>query len=161
MKRFALPIVALALLIGGGLALGQTYFQTPAGNVIAGGQVDMCLNSAGQATANTAYPCGATPVTASATGTTGAVTATLPAVAGKTTYLCTVLIGEAGSGTATATATNTVTGTLNFVVVAPGNFSVPFNPCVPANAANVTIPVATAANATATAVAVTATGFQL
>ncbi len=102
----------------------------------------------------------AVPVTASATGTTGAVTATLPATAGKTTYLCSVQIGEAGTGTATATATNTITGTLNYVVAAPGNFTVTYSPCVPASAANTTIPVATAANASATAVAVTATGYQ-
>lgn len=102
----------------------------------------------------------AVPVTASATGTTGAVTATLPATAGKTTYLCSVQIGEAGSGTATATATSTVSGTLNYVVSAPGNFTVTYTPCVPASAANTTIPIATVANATATAVAVTAFGYQ-
>lgn len=101
-----------------------------------------------------------TQVTASSTGTTGAVTATLPAAAGKTTYLCSVQIGEAGSSTATATATNTITGTLNYVVTAPGNFTITYSPCVAANAANTTIPVATAANASATAVAVTATGYQ-
>jgi hypothetical protein len=101
-----------------------------------------------------------TSVTASATGTTGAVTATLGSVAGKTTYLCTVQIGEAGTGTATATAGNTITGTINYVVTAPGNFTVTYTPCVPANAAATSIPVATAANASATAVAVTATGYQ-
>jgi hypothetical protein len=114
------------------------------------------------ATGSTAgYPAGATPITASATGTTGAVTATLAAAAAKTTYLCTLQIGEAGTGTATATATNTITGTLNYVVSAPGNFTVTYQPCVPANAVNTTIPTATAANASATAVAVTATGYQL
>jgi hypothetical protein len=107
------------------------------------------------------YPAGATPITASATGTTGAVTATLAAAAGKTDYLCSVQIGEAGTGTATATATNTVTGTLNYVVAAPGNFTVTYTPCVPASAVNTTIPIATVANASATAVAVTATGYQL
>lgn len=111
--------------------------------------------------AGNGYPISSTPITASATGTTGAVSATLPATAGKTTYLCSVQIGEAGTGTATATATNTITGTLNYVVAAPGNFTVTYTPCVPASAANTTIPVATVANASATAVAVTATGYQL
>jgi hypothetical protein len=156
MKRLALPLVALALLIGGGIALAQTFFPTPNSSVIAPGYVPMCGTAAG------AYvPCSGTPITASATGTTGAVSATLAATAGRTTFLCSVQIGEAGTGTATATATNTITGTLNYVVAAPGNFTVTYNPCIPANAVNTTIPVATAANASATAVAVTATGFQL
>jgi hypothetical protein len=110
---------------------------------------------------NGGYPTGATPLTASTTGTTGAVTATLAAAAGKTTYVCSVQIGEAGTGTATATATNTISGTLNYVVSAPGNFTVTYTPCIPASAVNTAIPVATVANASATAVAVTVTGYQL
>lgn len=175
-------LVSVALSLSALPALAQspntdTYFYTPGGGGV-NGAVGMCLN-----TSNKAVPCSATnvqpspvslpsypvnpatavaatPVTASATGTTGAVSATLPATAGKTTYLCSVQIGEAGTGTATATATSTVSGTLNYVVAAPGNFTVTYNPCVPASAANQSIAIATAANASATAVAVTATGFQ-
>lgn len=99
-------------------------------------------------------------ITASATGTTGAVTATLAAAAGKVTYLCSVQIGEAGTGTATATTSNITGGTLNYVVTAPGNFTVTYLPCIPANAPNVSIPVATAANASATAVAIALSGYQ-
>jgi hypothetical protein len=100
-----------------------------------------------------------TPIAASSTGTTGAVTATLPAVSGHTTFLCSVQIGEAGSGTATATASNVTGGPLNYVVTAPGNFTVTYRPCLAAPPGT-TIPVATTANSTATAVAVTVTGFQ-
>jgi hypothetical protein len=99
-------------------------------------------------------------ITASATGTTGAVTATLANAAGKTTFLCSIQVGEAGTGSATVTATGTITGTLNYVVQAPGNFTMTYSPCVPASAVNTSIPVATAANASATAVAVTVTGYQ-
>lgn len=177
----AIVVYAFATLIclcGGARAQNtDTYFSTPGGGGV-NGALGMCLN-----TSNKAVPCSAanvapspvgatpypfnpvtalqaTPVTASATGTTGAVTATLPATGGKTTYLCSVQIGEAGTGTATATATSTITGTLNYVVTAPGNFTVNYNPCVPANAVAQSIAVATVANASATAVAVTATGFQ-
>lgn len=169
----ALILVAWIWVIGwASNAFGQSNntntWQTP-GNQTVGGFVDMCINAAGLAVpcngagsgGTAGYPAGATPITASSTGTTGAVTATLAGVAGKTTYVCSVQIGEAGSGTATATATGTISGTLNYVVTAPGNFTVTYTPCVPASAANTAIVVATAANATATAVAVTATGYQL
>jgi hypothetical protein len=87
MKRFALPLVALALLIGGGLALAQTYFPTSNSSVNAPGTVLMCGTAAGAF-----VPCSGTPLTASATGTTGAVVATLAGAAGKTTYICGSLI---------------------------------------------------------------------
>ncbi len=155
----------------------DTYFYTPGGGGV-NGSLGMCLNQQNKAVpcsgagvtpspvSITPYPVNPTtavaaaPVTASATGTTGAVTATLPATAGKTTYLCSVQIGEAGTGSATATATGTISGTLNYVVSAPANFTVSYNPCVPASAVNQSIAIATAANASATAVAVTATGYQ-
>jgi len=178
--RALMRIAAVLSLLLSQPALAQnsdTYFGTPGGGGV-NGALGMCLNASNKAVpcssvnvapnpvSLTPYPINpttavlATPVTASGTGTTGAVSATLPATAGKTTYLCSVQIGEAGTGSATATAFNTVSGNLNYVVAAPGNFTITYNPCVPANAVATSIPVTAVANAQATAVAVTATGFQ-
>ena len=62
------------------------------------------------------YPFGAVPITASATGTTGATTATLAAGTTTTTYICGLSIRANATGAATgnATVTGTKTGTLNF-----------------------------------------------
>lgn len=172
MKRLALPLLALALLIGGGYAVAQTFFPTPNTAVNAPGQVVQCLNGAGQAVASVGpYPCGATPITASATGTAGSVTATLAAVATKTTYICGFQItssGATGAASVTATVTNTITCTLNYVypqvAVATNNqnpLPIAFNPCVPANALNTTIAVNLTTGAGTTLTAVSAQGFQL
>src|SRR5262249_45931103 len=56
------------------------------------------------------YPDGATPYTASATGTTGATTATLTGGASVTTYICGLSIRS--NATAAATGNATVTGTI-------------------------------------------------
>jgi hypothetical protein len=116
------------------------------------------------------FPTGATPVTNSATGTTTA-TATLPAAAGKTTYLCgfqATYTGATAAGAGTVQATNTISGSLNYVaaqVAITNNNQVPiivtFSPCVPASAVNTTIPVAATLGAGTTNTAVTANGFQL
>ncbi|WP_339485088.1 hypothetical protein, partial [Pseudomonas proteolytica] len=61
------------------------------------------------------YPSGATPITASATGTTGATTATLAGAVGKTTYICSLSVRS--NATAAVTGNVTVTGpsvTLNY-----------------------------------------------
>jgi hypothetical protein len=168
MKRLALPLLALALLIGGGYAAAQTDYPTPQASVNSRGSVGQCLNAAGQAVANTAYPCGATPITASATGTTGVVTATLAAVAGKTTYLCGFTISATGTATAgNATVTGTVTGTLNYT---QGVTATPLvttqvqtfaDWCVPASAVNTPIAINSIAAGTSGVTSVTAVGFQL
>lgn len=110
-----------------------------------------------QSTAGTAgYPGGSTPVTAEATGTTAAVAASLPAVAGKTNYLCGVLVSPGSAATAITlqeTITGLITGTLTWAVGAPvtavgttGALSiVPFTPCVPASAVNTAITVTSGA----------------
>ena len=54
-------------------------------------------------------PC--TPITASATGTTGATTATLPAAAGKTTYLCGFYFTGTNASVANTATVLTITGT--------------------------------------------------
>jgi hypothetical protein len=119
------------------------------------------------------YPPNATPISASATGTTGAVVATLAAVAGKTTYICgwsyqgsDATAGQSG----TVVISGTITGSLNFAYPTlaagattpqPGPLGNLFTPCVPASAANTTIVVTSPAlGAGATVAAVSAWGFQ-
>jgi hypothetical protein len=114
------------------------------------------------------YPAGATPLTASNTGTTGATTATLAGAASVTTYLCTYSIRA--NATAAATVTNTVTGvitaTLSHIMwVAPAASGLGvdeqiFTPCVPASAVNTGIAVVSGAPGTGGNVSVTATGYQ-
>lgn len=174
MKRFALPLVALALLIGAGYVVAQTDYPTPQASVISRGTVTQCLNSAGQAIANTAYPCGATPITASATGTTAAVVATLPGVAGKLTYICG--FSYQGSDATAAQAgilviSGTISGSLNYAyptlalgatVPQPPPAGDEYIPCIPASAVNTAIVVTSPAlGSGATVATVAAWGFQL
>jgi hypothetical protein len=59
-----------------------------------------------------------TPITASATGTTGAIAATLPAVSGKTAYICGFFYTGTNTSAPTSvtlTITGTISGTMNFV----------------------------------------------
>ena len=114
------------------------------------------------------YPSGATPITASATGTTGATTATLAGTSSKTTYICGFSItSDATAGVAgTATATGTISGTLSFVqgvAVAPAvsDLSKTFAPCVPASATNTGIAVNSVAAGIGGVTAVTTWGYQL
>ena len=112
-------------------------------------------------------PVGSTLVTASATGTTGATTATLPAAPGLTTYMCGFSIDANATAAiaGNATVTGTVSGTLNFTqpvgaTPAVGTVNRIFNPCVPGNAINTAIAVNSIAPGTAGVVSVTAWGFQ-
>lgn len=118
-------------------------------------------------------PC--VPVTASATGTTGAIAATLPAVAGKTTYICgfyfTGTNATAANPTTALTITGTIGGTMNFgfptlaaAATVPNNLPLDeeFIPCIAANALNTPIVVnGPALGAGATLVTVSAWGYQL
>lgn len=125
-------------------------------------------------TSPTSYPTGATPVTSSATGTTGAITATLAGAASKTTYICGFFY-TGTNATAANTATNltitgTINGTLNFgfatlaaAATVPNNqpLDEAFTPCVPASAVNTSIVVnGPALGAGATLATVTAWGYQ-
>lgn len=110
-------------------------------------------------------PVGVTPIAAVATGTTSAVTATMPAVAGRTNYICQFDVSALG-GTATVgpiTLTGLIGGstlTYQMASTASGNlFTRQFNPCMPASATNTAIAVATTADGTASAVDVNITGF--
>lgn len=115
------------------------------------------------------YPSGAVPITASATGTTGATTATLAASALVKTYICSFSIRANATAaiTANSTVTGTVTGTLNFTQwTAPsgsglGITEMIFSPCVPSSAINTGIAVISAAPGSGGIVSVTATGYQL
>jgi hypothetical protein len=114
-----------------------------------------------------------TAVTASATGTTGAITATLPAATGKTTYLCGFYFtGTNASAANTATAltiTGTASGTMTFgfptlAAAATVQNSIPideaFVPCLAASALNTAIVVNGPALGTG-ATQIAAWGYQL
>lgn len=113
---------------------------------------------------------GATPVTASATGTTAATTATIPAVAGKTAFLCgfSIRANATAAATGNATVIGLVTGTLNFTQwTAPlasglGIVEPPLGPgCIGASAQNVEIDVVSAAPGSGGVVSVSVWGFYL
>lgn len=102
----------------------------------------------------------------------GVATATLAGAAAKTTYLCGFSITSSGSTGAlvvSPTVANTITGTMTFsyttvagVTLANATLNMQFNPCIPANGTNVTVPVSLpslgAGNTNAT---VNAWGYQL
>ena len=120
-------------------------------------------------TAPNPYPQGATPITASATGTTGATTATLAGTSGKTTYICGYSIRA--NATAAATVTNTITGvitaTLSSIMwIAPlasgiGIDEMIFSPCIPASATNTAIAVVSGAPGSGGNVSSKGWGYQL
>lgn len=115
------------------------------------------------------YPSGATAISATATGTTAATTATLAAAANKTTYICGLSIRANATAAATgnATVTGTVTATLNYTQwTAPaasgiGIIERTFTPCLPASAVNTAIAVISAAPGVGGVVSVTSSGYQL
>lgn len=115
------------------------------------------------------YPAGATPITISATGTTGATTATLATGVSVTTYICgfSIRANATAAATANSTVTGTITGTLNYTQWTAPNASgiglteQVFIPCVPASAVNTGIAVISAAAGTGGVVSVTAWGFTL
>jgi hypothetical protein len=131
----------------------------------AGAQVQ---NWWGGSASGTGYPNNSTPITASATGTTGAISATLPGVAGKVTFICGFTFTSGGTTTAlvtTATITGTIGGTLSYIYVfttgSQGLFGIAFPVCIPASAMNTAIVVNQPAGGTGTVGAVSAWGYQL
>lgn len=123
--------------------------------------------------AQLAYPPGAIPVTASATGTTGAITATLAAQPGKTTFLCGLYFtgtNATAANTATSvTVTGTIGGTMTFgfptlaaAATVPPTIPVDeaFLPCIASTSVNTAIVVnGPALGAGSTLTTVTAWGF--
>lgn len=171
LMRAALCAASLALLGSAPARATDNNFPTP-GGATADGKVSMCVNSGGFAVpcnASSAYPTGASPVTASATGTTGATTATLPAASGKTTYLCgfSIRANATAAATGNATVTGTVSGTLNFTQwTAPLASGIGItepqigSPCIPASAQNTSISIVSAAPGAGGTVSVAAWGYQ-
>jgi hypothetical protein len=117
------------------------------------------------------YPIGATPIMASATGTTAA-SVTLPAVPGLTTYICgfSIRANATAASTGNATVTGALGGTLNFTqytpsltgAIAMSPLEPTFGPfCLPASAANTAIVITSAGNGGGGALSVTAWGYQL
>lgn len=111
------------------------------------------------------YPQGASPIANAGAGTTGAVVATLPAFANRTTFICGFDVSALG-GTATVgpiTVTGLVTAqtfTYQFSSTAAGaTLNRLFSPCIPGNAVNTAIVVTTTADGTASAVDVNAWGY--
>lgn len=115
------------------------------------------------------YPIGATPYTATATGTTGATTATLTGASSVTTYLCgfSIRANATAAATGNATVTGVITATMNFTQwTAPlasglGVTEEIFNPCIPASGTNQSVAVVSAAPGSGGTVSVSAWGFKL
>jgi hypothetical protein len=125
-------------------------------------------NTIGAVNSVSQYPSGATPITASATGTTSATAATLAAAVSKTTYICgfSIRANATAAATANSTVTGTISGTLNFTQwTAPaasgvGITEMIFTPCVPGSATNTAIVATSAAPGTGGVVSTTAWGYQ-
>lgn len=122
---------------------------------------------------DTGYPTGATPVTGSGSGTTAAVTATLPGVASKTTYICGYSVSQTNPTAATATSitvAGVITATMSFgaptlaaaaTTMHPSPVVQNFFPCIPASAVNTSIVVTSPAlGAGATLNTAAAWGYQ-
>lgn len=123
---------------------------------------------------NSTYPAGAIGVTSSATGTTGAVVATLPASPGRTTYICGfTFVGTNATAANPATSvvvSGTISGSLNYgyptlaagAAVAPQPpLAITMAPCTPASATNTAVVVTgPALGAGATLATVEARGYQ-
>ena len=133
-----------------------------------GGQVNF-LSTIGVQAANQ-YPVGAVAVTNSATGTTAATAATLPAASGKTTYICgfSIRANATAATTGNATVAGLISGTINFTQwtapLASGIGDVPSNfsgMCIPASTTNTAIVVTSAAPGSGGTVSVSAWGYQL
>ena len=114
------------------------------------------------------YPVNSHPVTASATGSTGQITATMAAVSGQTNWICGFVITSGGTSSAlvvNATITGTVTATMNYTYVfvssGQGLLGVAFPQCVPASATNTAITLTVPAGGTGTTVAAEMWGFSL
>jgi hypothetical protein len=127
-------------------------------------------NGAINAVFSSQYPAGAVPVVAAGTGTTGAVTATLPGTSGKTTYVCGFTIMAAATSLATGTATvaglvGGVTFTYDQTVAAAANgtskLTETFTPGIPASATNTGIVVTSAAAGLGGVTDVNVWGYQL
>ncbi|HET8921271.1 MAG TPA: hypothetical protein VFN27_16550 [Xanthobacteraceae bacterium] len=164
MKRIFLALAAL--LLAALPASSQIAWPTPVGTMAAVGSVAMCLNPGGVAIpVSAAGSCGSQ-VNAVATGTTAAVTATIPAVAAKTNFLCTLDVSElqtATAGSFSVTVSGLLGGTFTYqgsnAASAASTLSRTFTPCLVGSAVNTAIVVTAAANANGAAVDVNVSGY--
>jgi hypothetical protein len=109
----------------------------------------------------TGAPTGSTQIVGNASGTTGAVVATLAASATQKTWLCSFNVSASGTGAVgPITIAGLAGGSETFQLTAPGSVSQTFSPCLPSSAINTAITITTTADATATAVNVNASGYQ-
>jgi hypothetical protein len=136
MKRLALALLASAL--------------------AAGAQAQQCLPNPGAPTI--------TPLTPSATGAAGVVSATLTGQTGRFTYLCGFTVTSVG-GASAANLTLTISGvptSMSFAYIDPssgqGFLGVAFQPCIPSTATNTSIVVTKPGSGTAVVSAVNAWG---
>lgn len=113
------------------------------------------------------YPIGATAISNYVAGIAGATSATIPAAAGKFSYICGFTITATATAAAIGQATllNTGLTTLGFqqqVFASPAasNLTETFSPCLPATAVNTAITVTSAAAGTGGATNVVVWGFQ-
>ena len=113
------------------------------------------------------YPVGSTAVTASATGTTGATTATLPQVASNYNFVCgySIRANAAAATTVSDTLTGIISGTMTHELwVAPSASGIGvdeqiFNPCIPSSAVNTAISAVSGAPGTSGLVSSTIWGY--
>ena len=113
------------------------------------------------------YPAGSTPITAAATGTTTATTATLGASSTVHTYICgfSIRANATAAASSMSSLTGTVTGTISFLQwTSPntGGIGVTeqiFQPCIISSAINTAIAVVSAAPGTGGLVSVAAWGY--
>ncbi len=157
--------IAQGIVLGGALIVGGNGITTNGTQ-----RVTLSNDSTGRVAFSSQYPAGAIPVVAAGTGTTGAVTATLPAAAGKTTYICGFTIMAAATSLATGTATlaglvGGVTFTYDQTVAAAANgtskLTETFAPGIPASGTNTGIVVTSAAAGIGGVTDVNVWGYQL
>lgn len=169
-RRFLLGLAALvwaAIFVTAASAQTIGCTGPTGGNCVPVVQVQAASGGAG-------FPANSTPITASGTGSTGAISATLAASANKFTYICG--FSYQGSDAAAAVAGNvavsgTISGTMNFGYVSlasgatvpqPPPTTVTFSPCVPSSAVNTAIVVTPPTlGAGATIATVSTWGYQL
>jgi hypothetical protein len=132
-------------------------------NPYTAGQFNACVVDVNGNTcmASALAPAGVTPISNSAAGSTGAVVATLPGAASKTTSICSFNVAAQGTGAiGPITVAGLAGGSQTFQLTAPGSLPITFTPCAAASATNTPITVTTTADASATSVTVSATGYQ-
>lgn len=113
-------------------------------------------------------PIGASFLTISATGTTGATAATIPAVASVTNWICgfSVKSNATAAVTGNITVAGVVTATMNFTHwTAPlasgiGETTQTFSPCIPSSAVNTAIVITGPAPGTGGTISVSAWGYK-